>query len=83
MGNKIPFFSRPTGFAAGTTHVTLADVCLDTTYGAIKACGHVDLSDYPELEEWHQKVRAAVPNFDSTCAEGEQTFAGIYKAKAK
>ena len=62
--------------------MTLADVCLDTTYGIILACGHISLSDYPILGEWHEKVKALICNYDTVCADGEKLFADYYKAKA-
>ncbi len=74
---------RPTGFAAKTSSVTVADINLYVTYAAVEACGHVDLSGFRDLSAWAEKVRAAIPNHDKVVQEGTAAFAQAYKAQAK
>ncbi len=74
---------RPTGFAAKTSSVTVADINLYVTYAAVEACGHVDLSGFKDLNAWAEKVRAAIPNHDKVVQEGTAAFAQAYKAQAK
>jgi glutathione S-transferase len=57
-------FVKPTGYAAGTDHVTLADICLLSTYSMLRAVANIDLSKYKVLDEWYDRVRKEVPKFE-------------------
>merc|ERR1719323_2986274 len=41
-------FIKPTGYVAGTDHMTLADICFAATLSTAVATEHFDLSAYPE-----------------------------------
>ena len=73
---------RPTGFVAGTKHVTLADLSLLTTYTTLKASGMMDLTPYDQLPAWLERVKAAVPNYQKADGEGAEKFGVFYKERA-
>ena len=63
--------------------MTLADICLATTYGTILAADHVDKSSYTELNAWYEKISKEIPNFDKANEVGSKEFGDFYKSKAK
>ncbi len=66
---------------AGTSDLTVADICLAVTYSQLVALGHIDVSGHAKLNEWLAKVKAAIPNVEKVWNEGENAFAGFYKSK--
>ena len=66
-----------TGFAAGTPHLTLADLCFVATFAIIRAIGHVDLSGCSALEEWFAKVKREIPKFEELIEPGTAMFASM------
>ncbi len=73
--------TRPTGFVAGTSHLTVADISLAANVTTISTTGIVPLSDYPELPAWFGRVRASVPNYERANGEGANTFAEWYRKR--
>ncbi len=67
---------------AGTDHVTLADLSLLTTYSTFAAAGLVDLSPYPELTTWFDKVKKEIPNYEKVNGVGAAKIGVFYKEKA-
>ncbi len=62
--NLFIYSFRPTGFSSGTTHPTLSDLSLLSTYSSVRATGAVDAaSEYPALNAWFMRAKAAVPNY--------------------
>ncbi len=76
---------RPTGFAAGTTWATIADLSLAVTYFTLEAMDVVDMDEYPELKEWICRVRVSLweEAFDRGNMEGAKEFKEVFQAKMK
>lgn len=69
-------FLKPTGFAAGTKEASLADLSLLAAYTTFRASGSffVDFAQYPELNEWAEKVSKVVPNYEHNNTRGQKIF---------
>jgi hypothetical protein len=70
-------FVKPTGYAAGTAKVSLADLALLATQSTVKAMPveyRVALPPYEELNSWFLRVKADVPNYDKANGEGAEGF---------
>ena len=64
-------------------HLTLADICFVATFSTIAASEAFDLSSFnPELNDWFEKCKAAIPNYEKADGEGAAAFGGWYKSKA-
>nr|ACO10344.1 Glutathione S-transferase 1-1 [Caligus rogercresseyi] len=72
---------KETGFAAGTDHMTIADICWVATYSTIKAAGIVPLDKYKELEAWFDKCVSLIPNYEKANGNGAKAFSEFYKSK--
>lgn len=72
-------FLKPTGFAAGTDAMSLADLSLLATYSSIEATKgvYVNLDDYPESKKWAAKMKSLLPNYPKACGEGAGHFGGM------
>jgi glutathione S-transferase len=66
---------KPTGYAASTPHVTLADLTFMATISTLKAMGNIDLTPYEEINDWYGRVKRQVPNFNRSCQSGADAFA--------
>jgi len=49
-------FIKPTGYVAGTDHLTVADLALMASFSTMAATENFDLTDYPETTAWFEKV---------------------------
>ncbi len=83
---KLNFFQnyyRKTGFAAGTPHATLADLSLAVSFATLQATGLFDLSEFPDLEPWLERVRVATGEaaWDKAVGEGTEVFRGIFQQR--
>ena len=67
-------FLKPTGYVAGTKHLTVADLAFLSTYSSIVALNYFDLSAYPKTNAWFEKVKGQVPNYERACGEGASEF---------
>ena len=76
-------FIKPTGYVAGTSYLTLADLAFLATYSTVDATGHFDLSAYPAVNAWFEKVKGEVPNYEGSCGQGAASFAGLYTKATK
>ena len=76
-------FIKPTGYVAGTSHITVADLAFLATYSTIVAVGHFDLAPYSEVNAWFEKVQSEVPNYAKCNAEGAAIFGGLYEKATK
>ena len=76
-------FLKPTGYVAGTPHLTLADLAFLATYSTIVAVGHFDLSEYAEVNAWFERVKSEVPNYEKCNGEGATLFGGLYVKATK
>jgi len=74
---------KPTGYAAGTDCMTLADICFVATVSTALATEHFDFSPYPEVLAWFEKVKGEIPNYEKANGEGCAKFGGIFKEKTK
>ena len=70
---------KKTGFASGTDHLTLADLSYLATTSTLVACGITDLP--PELDQWYQKVKALVPEYEKANGAGAEEFGTGFKNK--
>jgi glutathione S-transferase len=69
-------------FAAGTGHLTLADICFVATYSTIKATDAFDLSAFnPELNDWFETCKTLIPNYEKANGEGAAGMGGWYKGQ--
>ena len=61
----------------------LADICFVASYSTIVESGAFDLSEFnPELNEWFEKCKALIPNYEKANGEGATGFGGWYKSVA-
>ena len=74
-------FIKPTGYVAGTDHLTVADLCFLATYATIVASENFDLTPYAETNAWFEKLKKEVPNYEKANGEGAATFGGWFKSK--
>merc|ERR1712045_1022756 len=74
-------FIKPTGYVAGTHHLTVADLCFVATYATIEACGKFDLAPYAETNAWFEKMKTEIPNYEKANGEGATAFGGWFKSK--
>ena len=72
-------FIKPTGYAAGTDHLTVADIAFLATFSTIAATEHFDLTPYPDVLAWFDKVKKEIPNYEKSCGEGAGMFGGYFK----
>jgi len=63
-------FLEPTGYVAGTDHLTVADLAFVATYSTIEAVGHFDLSGYPTIKAWFEKVKGEIPDYEEVNGKG-------------
>ena len=40
------------------------------TYSTIEAVGHFDLSPFPEIQAWFEKVKAEIPDYEEVNGKG-------------
>ena len=74
-------FIKPTGYVAGTDHLTVADLALMASFSTMAATENFDLTDYPETTAWFEKVKGEVPNYETACGEGAAAFGAFFKSK--
>eukprot|EP00095_Tigriopus_kingsejongensis_P011299 maker-scaffold14_size734282-snap-gene-3.13 protein:Tk11299 transcript:maker-scaffold14_size734282-snap-gene-3.13-mRNA-1 annotation:"glutathione s-transferase delta-epsilon 2" len=70
---------KPTGFVAGTTYLTLADIAFLASYSTMVETGALDLSPFPELKTWYEKAKGLVKNYEKANGEGAAGFGAWYK----
>ncbi|XP_040568944.1 glutathione S-transferase 1 [Lepeophtheirus salmonis] len=71
---------KETGYAAGTDHLTIADIAWISTYSTIKAADVVCLSEYKELENWFAQCIVAIPNYNKANGKGAKACGDYYKS---
>lgn len=77
-------FIKPTGFVAGTNHLTIADVSIISAYHSLKASNQFDMSPYnPVLDEWFARCKVLIPNYDSACGEGAEGWGQFFQSRIK
>jgi glutathione S-transferase len=68
-------FAKPTGFIAGTRHLTIADLAFVASYSSILAGNQIDLTKYdPELKAWFERCKAAIPNYAEANGVGAEQW---------
>jgi len=75
-------FVKPTGYVAGTDHMTLADISFLATYSTVKATGYFDLEKYEDLNAWFEKIKGEVPEYESANGQGATDFGSWFKNTA-
>ena len=43
------------------------------------ATGHFDLTSYPDVNTWFEKVKGEIPNYEKSCGKGAGEFGGWFK----
>ena len=43
------------------------------------ATGHFDLTSYPDVNTWFEKVKGEIPNYEKACGKGANEFGGWFK----
>ncbi len=74
-------FVKKGKYMAGTDSPTVADASLLPMISNLIGFELVDMSPYPELAAWVEKMKVAVPNYDKCNGEGLQIFMDFLKAK--
>ena len=70
---------KKTGFASGTDHLTLADLSYLATTSTLVATGITDLP--PELNEWYNKCKSLIPDYEKANGVGAEEFGQGFKNK--
>jgi len=70
-------------YAAGTDHMTLADISLLSTFATLKAAKPVDLAPYENLDGWVGRCTPQIPNYEKANGEGASQFGGWYASAAE
>ncbi len=74
-------YVKVSGYVAGTDHLTLADLAWAATYSTAKAAGNIDLTAYPDLNAWYEKVTAEIKNYEKADGVGAAAFGEFYRSK--
>eukprot|EP00095_Tigriopus_kingsejongensis_P001406 maker-scaffold229_size244821-snap-gene-1.17 protein:Tk01406 transcript:maker-scaffold229_size244821-snap-gene-1.17-mRNA-1 annotation:"glutathione s-transferase delta-epsilon 2" len=72
---------KPTGYVAGTDKMTLADVAFLATHSSLVATGAIDVSEYPELAAWFEKMKGEIKNYEKANGKGAALFGSWYTVK--
>jgi glutathione S-transferase len=72
---------KKTGFVAGTTSATIADLAFVATFSTMKVCSFVDLAPYPELLAWLEKMEGLIPNYEKANGAGVAKFGKFAMSK--
>jgi len=70
---------KPTGYVAGTSHMTIADICFVATISTGVATGHFDWSGHPEILTWFEKIKGEIPNYEKSNGAGATAFGEMFK----
>lgn len=74
-------YIKPTGYVAGTDHLTVADLCFLATFATVVATEYFDLAPYTETNAWFEKLKKEVPNYEKANGEGTAAFGAWFKSK--
>ena len=74
-------FIKPTGYVAGTDHLTVADLAFAGTFSSVLSTGAFDVSAFEATAAWFDKVKGEIPNYEKANGEGAGIFGGWYKSK--
>ena len=47
------------------------------------ATGHFDLTPYPAVTTWFEKVKGEIPNYEKSCGKGANEFGEFFKMMSK
>lgn len=72
-------FLEPTGYAAGTKNLTLADIVLFASVSCFEVV-NVDLSPYPNVQKWLKLMKETCPGRDQN-AKGIEILRGVVTGK--
>ena len=63
-------YIKPTGYVAGTEHLTLGDLACMVTIEMIYETGCIDMSKYePDIKNWMERCKAQIPNYSALCTQ--------------
>ena len=48
-------------------------------FRTIEAVGHFDLTPYPEIKEWFEKVKGEIPNYEECNGKGASQMGWLYR----
>ncbi|TRY73070.1 hypothetical protein TCAL_07767 [Tigriopus californicus] len=72
---------KATGYAAGTTHMTLADLAFVATYSTAEATGAFDFSGFPVWDEYFAKMKKEIKNYDKGNGDNAKVFGNFYRSR--
>jgi len=74
---------KSTGYAAGTSHLTVADLAMLSSYSTMKSIYGDKLDECKELNEWFERVKKEVKNYGEADGEGAAAFGAAFSAMMK
>jgi len=74
---------KATGYAAGTTHITVADLAMLASYSTMKSIYGDKLDDCQELNEWFERVKKEVKNYEEADGKGAAEFGAAFTEMMK
>lgn len=74
---------KTTGYAAGTNHITIADLAFVATFSTIQATNSFDLSDLPIWTEYFQRMTKQIRNYEEVNGRGAKMFGTFYQTRVK
>ena len=76
-------FTAKTGFIAETESISIADIGVYAFVSTLAFTKKliINFEDYPEVQAWMAKVKAAIPNYDKANGDGLKMFEGFFREK--
>lgn len=71
----------PTGYVAGTDHMTVADISFVATTATLLATQVAPVP--PQVTAWFEKCKLQIPNYEKACGEGAETFGNLFRVKVQ
>jgi len=74
---------KATGYAAGTSHITVADLAMLASYSTMKAIHGTKLDECTELNEWFERVKKEAKNYEDADGKGAAEFGAAFSEMMK
>ena len=77
-------FVTPTGYIAGTDHLTLADLAFVASFSSLLEGHQIDLTQYdPEIGGWFGRCKEEIPNYQKANGEGAEQWGQFLQSRIK